>query len=206
MNKEIVVQTWLWRGIEYFYLGFKLDRNWDYFQPFFDYMGIELFGKAYILAESSPEYEGLGNKEAKIKIDKIAKRYRHGLSRILKNINDFMGQNNINKILSQDFDGYTGKQIVKILEAGYIETRYPVPTSISDEYPIEGTDMHWLPLYSSGLSKFAYSIGREILSVLKAKFNVSIKKSEIEKLILVEEAGARFCRLFFKDNIADYVI
>ncbi len=206
MDKQIVAHAWLWSGIENLYLGFKLDGHWQHYQPFFDYMGIELFGKAFILAELSSEYESLKDQEAKHRIDKIAKDYSHDLECILDKVNNFMGQDNINKILSCSFDSFTGNQLVRVLQAGYIETRYPVPISIANEFPIEGTDMHWLPLYSSGISKFSYSIGREILSVLKSKFNIGIKKSEIERIILPEEAGVRFCRLFFDNDISSYTI
>ena len=122
MDKQIVVHAWLWRAIESLYLGFKLNGPWQHYQPFFDYMGIELFGKGFILAEVSSEYESLKDQEAKYKIDKIARELHHDLKCILDKVNNFMGKDNINKILSCDFDSFTGAQIVKILEAGYIET------------------------------------------------------------------------------------
>ena len=170
-------------------------------------MGIELLGKAFILAELSSEYESLKDQEAKHKIDEIAKDIGHDLKSIFEKVNNFMGQDKINQILGCDFDSFTGNQFVRVLEAGYIEARYPVPVSIAHEFPLEGRPgIYWQPLSSSGLSKFSFSIGREILSVLKSKFNIGIKKSEIERIILPEEVGVRFCRLFFDNDISRYTI
>ncbi|MBI5123199.1 hypothetical protein HZA75_05060 [Candidatus Roizmanbacteria bacterium] len=205
MDREIVVQTWLWRGIEDFYLAFALDEgHWRHYQPLFNYMGLEMFCKAYILAERHSEYKVANDQDAKRKIDKIAKNYSHGLRKMLLEINNLIGDNKVNNLISADYDSFTGDQIINVLEAAYIEIRYPVPEPISKKFPIEGTNLHWYPLLSSGLSKFAYSVGREILCSLKNKFGINISKNEIEKCILVEESGIRFCRLFFNDTIEKY--
>lgn len=205
MDKKIAVSIWLSRGIEMFYLGFKLDGYWDYYQPFFDYMGLELFGKAYILAFKATEYETLSFQPAKQKIEEITKSYGHDLKVILRAVTDFLGVT-VNDLLTRDFDGYSGNQIVDILKAGFFEIRYPVANPISNRFPIKGTDMHWLPLRSSGLNKFAYSVAREILYDLKKRFKIGITKSEIERHILAENSGVRFCRLFFNDTIEKYTI
>ena len=66
MDKQIVVQAWLWRSIEHFYLGFMIEEwRWRRYEPFFDYLGLELICKAYILAERSLEYESLDFQSAK---------------------------------------------------------------------------------------------------------------------------------------------
>lgn len=208
MDKQIVVQTWLWRGIEHFYLAFILEENkWRHYQPLFDYMGLEMFCKAYILTERASEYENLNDQALKNKVNEIAKHCGHNLRKMLENINNYIGANKIGHLLSTNYDSdnFTGNQLVDVLEAAYIESRYPVPKSISDKFPIEGTNLHWYPLLFSGLSKFAYSIGREILYSLKTKFKIGIPKTEIDKSILIEESGVRFCRLFFKDDIEKYV-
>lgn len=206
MDKQIVVRTWLWRGIEHFYLAFVLDEGrWRHYQPLFNYMGLEMFCKSYILAEKHSEYESLNEEASKQKIDKIAKGCGHNLREMLNNINQLICGNKINNLLSLDFDGYTGVQIVGVLEAAYVETRYPVPRPISEKFPIEGTNLNWYPLLSSGLSKFAYAICREILLSLKSRFNITVKKIDIDKSILDEESGIRFCRLFFNNAIESYV-
>lgn len=207
MDKHIVVQTWLWRGIEHFYLGFMVEEwRWRRYEPFFDYLGLELFCKAYLLAERSSEYKRLDFQKAKHKIDKIARSLRHGLGEMLKEIDRLIGGNKISKLINADYDGYAGKRIVIVLEAAYFESRYPMPESISKKFPIKGTNLCWYPLLSSGLSKFAYAVGRELLYVLKSKDSIGIPKAEIEKAILVSDIGERFCRSFFQGNIEKYVI
>lgn len=209
MDKQIVVQAWLWRGVEHFYLAFILEEErWRHYQPLFDYMGLEMFCKAYILAERASEYESLNDQASKHKIDKIAKSCGHNLREMLEKINNSIGTNKIVHLLSANYDSddFTGNQIVDVLEAAYIETRYPVSKSISKKFPIKGTNLCWYPLLFSGLSKFAYAVSRGILYSLKSNFNVSVKKIDIDKSILIEESGVRFCRLFFNDDIERYTI
>jgi len=208
ITKEIVVETWLCRGLEQIHLAFDLGEGpWQHYEPFFDYMAVEIFCKAYILAKRSSEYEDLKDDMAiKTKVNKITKCCSHNLSEMLNELNESIGDNKVNHVLSADFDSFTGRQIIEVLEGGYIECRYPVPQSISQKFPIEGTDMHWDPLFSSGLEKFVRAIGREVLISLKTKSNVGIPRSYIDQTVLNKRSGERFCRLFFEDNIDKYTI
>ena len=204
----MIIETWLSRGLEQIHLAFDLGEGpWLDYAPFFDYMALELFCKAYIIAQRSPEFEGLKeNKARREKADQIAKSCSHNLSEMLNKLNGIIGDNKIDHILSTDFDGFTGHNIVKVLKAGYCECRYPMPKSISQKFPIEGTDMHWSPLYSSGLEKFVRAIGREVLKSLKTKFNLGIPRSYIDRVVLSKQSGGRFCRLFFGEKIDEFTL
>lgn len=197
MDKQRAVKAWLRRGLEHFYLAFILgeEKRWRHYQPFFDYMGLEVFCKAYHLCERSSEYETLNDEEARQKINEIAKGYSHGLKSMLEEINRLLGDNKINHLLSNIYDSISGSQAVEILESAYLVARYPMP-----ELPIEEA----LPHLFSGPIKFAYAVGREILYALKTKFDISIS-NEINDFILKEETGQRFCHLFFNDNIQKYI-
>jgi hypothetical protein len=77
-----------------------------------------------------------------------------------------LGAANIPQILDQDWDGYLGKDLVEAAYAGYMESRYPVPVPISNNFPIsvpdtapvEYTGFTHDPLSSSGITKFIYAI------------------------------------------------
>ena len=208
LNKQIVVETWLCRGLEQMHVAFDLDEGpWLHYEPFFDYMALELFCKAYVLAQKASEFEGLKNDlEIKRKVDKIARACSHDLAQMLSELNNAIGDNRINHILSSNFDSFTGADIVKVLKAAYLECRYPVPESISQKFPIEGTDMHWNPLYSSGLQKFVRAVGREVLLSLKTKFGLGIVRSYIDRVVLSKPSGERFCKLFFEDTIDEFIL
>jgi len=62
LTKNIIVETWLCRGLEQMHLAFDLEEGpWLCYEPFFDYMALELFCKAYVLAYKASEFEELKN-------------------------------------------------------------------------------------------------------------------------------------------------
>jgi len=205
LDKQTVIETWLSRALEHLHLAFDLaDGPWVRYEPFFVYMGLELLCKAYLLAEKFSEFEGLEDQKLKDKVDKIARSFSHGLSAMINELDTHIGDNRIRNVLSQEFDGYTGQQIVKVLESAYTECRYPVPKTVSQRFPINGTDMCWYPLLSSGLAKFGRVIGREALRSIKTRFGVGITSAYI-KSVRSKESGERFCRLFFEDKLDEFL-
>ncbi|MCQ9206433.1 MAG: hypothetical protein NG740_00910 [Omnitrophica bacterium] len=207
MNKEIVVGTWLWAGFEHFFVGFLLEeQNWNIHSTFFCCMGLECFCKAYILACRSTDYEHLNFNEAKGKIDNIARSLSHKLREMLMKMDELNKDIEIASTFKQDFDGYKGEQLVDVLEAAYNESRYPVSSSISSKYPMSGTELFLNPLRSSGIAKFSYSIGRQILLALKNKYTVGITEKVINVRTLSRGEGNRFCNLFFANEMDKYVM
>lgn len=207
MNKEAVVGTWLWAGFEHFFAGFLLEGcGWDIHSSFFNFMGLECFCKAHILAYRSTCYEHIGFSEAKDKIDKIAKKMSHDLRKMLTDVDRLNKENKIESLLVQNFDSYTGNQLVDVLEAAYNESRYPVSKSISSKYPIGGTELFLNPLRSSGISKFSYTVAREILLSLKNRYTIGISRKDIDVQILSKKEGKRFCNLFFSNEMDGYIV
>ena len=49
LTKEIVVLTWLQRGIEDLFFAFRVQGSFVRYSPFFNYMGLELICKSYLL-------------------------------------------------------------------------------------------------------------------------------------------------------------
>lgn len=208
LNKETAVKTWLSRGFHHFHLAFELgDGKWFTYVPYFDALGLEIFAKAYFIAQRSAEFEELNFQEAKKKIDLIAKSYNHKFKKLFEDLNTAVGGNKIQNLLDTRFDGFKGDRICEVLMAANIEIRYPVPTSISDSFPIAGTNMTWDPLMSSGVSKFSYTVSREILASMKTQYGLGISKSDVDAFIAgAEESGERFCRLFLNDEPDKYLV
>jgi hypothetical protein len=209
LTNQTVIKTWLWQGLNHFYLAFELgEGKWLSYQPYFDALGLEVFAKTYFIAKRSEEFDGLSFEDAKVKIDVIARQHSHNLKNLLNALNSSIGENKIQHLLSSNFDGFSGSQICEVLMAANNEIRYPVPKPISENFPIEGTDMAWYPLMSSGLSKFAYAVSREIMFALKHTYGLGMSKSDMQPSILTQTEGAeaRFCRLFFNNEPGRYLI
>lgn len=208
LDKNTAVKTWLSRGFHHFHLAFELNEGrWFTYVPYFDALGLEIFAKAYFIAQRSAEFEELNSQEAKKKIDSIARAYNHKFKILLGDLNAAVGGNKIQNLLGARFDSFEGDRICEVLMAANTEIRYPVPTSISNSFPIAGTNMTWDPLMSSGVSKFAYSVSREILASMKAQYGLGINKADVENFIIgAEESGVRFCRLFFNDEPDKFLI
>lgn len=198
LTKEIVVYAWFFSGLRDLFFAFQTDSQFRY-EPFLNTMGFEKICKAYLLAENSFEYENLENDEAKQKINSLAKKWGHNLKRMVNKIKKGINDPKLENMINQNFDGYTGKQLIKVMQAAYLECRYPVPKHIHEKFPIKGkSDMYWEPICSSGIEKFCFVFTRTIVIHLKEKFNISISKDEFDKII-TGEAGVRFCNLFLKD-------
>jgi hypothetical protein len=107
LDRKLVVITYLMRGIEDFFVAFsKFDESFSRYAAFFNAMGFEMVTKAYLLATKSCEYEGLGRREADSKIDEIAKRtWGHDVHKLTKSIKEVIGEEKIQSILDQKYDG-----------------------------------------------------------------------------------------------------
>jgi len=198
LDKEIVVSTWFFSGLEDLFFAFQIGSHIRY-QSFLNTMGFEKICKAYLLAENSFEYENLERREAKKKINSLAICWRHNLEYMINKISKSVNNQELENLTNQDFDGYTGKQIIKTMEAAYLECRYPVPKYIHEEFPINGKpDKYQDPIASSGIEKFCWAFTRKIIIYLKKRFDISIPKDEFSRIITGKD-GERFCNLFLQD-------
>jgi hypothetical protein len=78
-----------------------------------------------------------------------------------------------------------------------VECRYPVPEPISKKFPIPGSKgLSRDPILSTGLTKFSYTVAREILSYIKDDFSIEVPQGFLETLIPKSEF-LRFSNLFF---------
>jgi len=206
LDRELVVITYLMRGIEDFFVAFsKFDESFSRYEPFFNSMGFEMVTKAYLLATRASEYEGLERREAVRKIDEIAKSMGHNVYQLTESIKEFIGEEKIQSILDQKYDGFTGSQFLDVLKAAYLESRYPVPDPIHEKFPADESGLrYWDPLNSSGLHKFCYAFCREVLRSLKSDFGITLTDSLLAERVY-GEASVRFCNLFFGENKRDFV-
>lgn len=201
LTREDVVLAWLRRSISDFFFAFKISGSFVRYGPFFNYMGFELVCKSYLLGCRASDYESLPFQKALRKVDQIAKKeLAHKLSDIIDDIRQRKPSGNIAELLSKNFDGFSGADLVRTLESVYLECRYPVPEPISWQFPIKGKKrMFYDPVYSSGLSKFCYATAREVLVYIRDDFSIKVPRTFLESL-RPKKTYSRFRNLFFKDQ------
>ncbi len=164
---------------------------------------LEVFGDNFL--KILPILQQSQDNKAKEKINSLAKGWGHDLEEMINKIAGSIGNQIIENITSQSFDGYTGKQLIKVMQAAYLECRYPVPRHIHEEFPVNGKpDMYWEPIASSGIEKFCFTFTRTIITHLKEKFDILIPEDSFNE-ILNGEAGVRFRNLFLKDTPDDFL-
>ena len=201
LTREEVVFEWLQMSISDLFFAFKIDDSFVRYAPFFNAMGFELMCKAYLLGCRASDYETLPIQKGFRKVDQIAKKeLSHKLSDIIDDIKNRKPSGQIPRLLSDNFDGFSGSDFVNTLESAYLECRYPVPKQIYKKFPIEGMKrMYRNPIYSSGLRKFCYSIAREILTYISDDFSIKVSRTFLDTL-RPKTTCRRFRRLFFADH------
>ena len=202
-----VVLDWLTMGIEDFFLSFRVGEldKFSRHKPFLNAMGLEMFCKGYLLAVKRREFEGLAIEEAKGKVNDLAKEMRHKVGFLVEEIKDYIGQGKVQLMLDKKYDvidenvGLTGAIILEAIEKSYLECRYPVPKPFYRKFPVSklkgSYKAYWDTVNSSGLHEFCYELGREILTDLKAKFDIEIPQSWWNQHIVGDE-GRRFENIF----------
>lgn len=204
LTKENVICAWFFSGLRDLFFAFQIDSPFRY-EPFMNTMGFEKICKSYLLAENSFVYENLEDKEVMEKIDSLAKKWGHDLKGMVKNIKNSIVSQAIESVTSGVYDGYTGKDLIEVMQAAYLECRYPVPKHIHEKFPIKGKPgMNWEPIASSGIEKFCFAFTRKVIIKLKEEFNVPIPKERFNEII-TGEAGVRFCNLFLKDTPDEFL-
>ena len=207
LDRHIVVLTWLLRGIEDLFVAFsKFDQSFSRYRSFLNAMGFEMIAKAYIFAMCPNEYEGLQENQAIFKIDELGRKYGHDPKKLIELIEVSIGEDKMAKILKTNYDGFNGHQFLDVIKAAYLESRYPVPNPIHENFPHpKYKNLYWEPLFSSGLEKFCFAFSREVILSLKDDFGISLTTSMLQERV-AGEAATRFYNLFFEGRINDYVL
>ncbi len=197
MDRKLVAQTWVFRGLCDLYFGFDTeDERFSDNALFSEIMGLEKFLKAILLFNCHDEYEELPPEESAKKLNELAKRYGHNI-KLMMRLATKAGLGDLNRIKETDFDGYAGRDLVRAVTAGYMETRYPVPRPISDTFPIKGTELTWDPLSSSGISKFIRGVCKACFLYLSASVDFSSVLAQFDARYSGKESLPRFKNLLW---------
>lgn len=200
LDRKRVAETWLLRGLSDLLFAFDCDNpEFEYNARFSEIMGLEKFLKAVLLYQHHTEYEKLSKDEARQKLNKMAMGYGHKFNKMLKELTD-AGLHNIAQIRQNDYDGYNGDQLVQAVEKGYMETRYPVPTMVSDKFTIsvEDTDFTHDPLSSSGITKFMYAICNTCFYELSQKVDFTDMLNQFREKFENTDSFSRFNDSFWE--------
>jgi hypothetical protein len=211
MKRIEVAGEWIYSAISDFYFAFSIqDTKFRRYATFFDIMAVEKICKGILLFHNDAIYKQLPSQLAKQKIEEEVKiRWGHNLKKMLKDIDAIIGSQKVDSILSVSFDGFTGRQFVKVIEKGYMESRYPTANPIYRLFPIKstsgGSKLFFDPLESSGLHKFAYRLSQEILLYLKGVTAFPRLRSSVKQLVGKGDTGRPFTNLFFQRNLKKYL-
>jgi len=208
ITRDNVVATWYMRGLESYLAAFSIPSFMPRFRfkSFLYIVGLELITKSYLLAKNAEEYDDLEVVEGKIKVNRMMKKRGHYLIEMAEVIREDSGDREFASLLDSKFmaSSDNGLGLLKVMEAGYRECRYPVPKEISEDYPVEGVEnARWLPLESTDIQNFAFVYAREILRLLKEKYKIQIPVQRYHSIIQ-GDLGMRFSGLFLTGRTWSY--
>ena len=202
INKQKVAQTWIFYGLKDFYISFEFEdaNKWHEYSTFFCHQGLEKICKAYLLLIEALQYENLTGKQALDRVDKIARGFGHELQKLLGLLclKGVLSSTDI----SQKYEGFTGEELIKILEKAYIESRYPVPEPIHRKYPVKTNSslkMSQDPIRMTAPIKISRKIALKILVKIKSDFSIIIPQKKASSKI-ADKDWKRFCNIFFGEN------
>lgn len=198
MNRHRVAKIWIYRGLCDLFFAFDSDDvAFEDNARFSEIMGLEKFLKAALLFERHEEYEALPLAEARTKLNKMATGLGHKFAEMIDQLAK-NGLTDVERIKQSDFDGYAGAQLIHAVEAGYMETRYPVPKLVSDRFPIEGTDFTHDPLSSSGITNFIYALCNACFCWLASNVDFTEMRNQFRNTFQHRESFSRFNNLFWE--------
>lgn len=197
VTRQVAVETWLKRGLSDFVVQFVPLDHWEEYQSFFIHQGLEKVCKAYLIGKNASSYEHLTVDDARREIDRLARSFCHRLSELVDQVGQYVS--GLDAVVGQRYDGYPGGKVLEVLEAGYLESRYPVGEPIHSRFPIPNTNpqLYWEPLLSSSLEKCAFAVSRTITEAAKRDFSVNLPIENPYRGKLSDHDWERFSRLFF---------
>ena len=199
MDKVRLIQNWAVAGIKDFYISFEFEseNKWHEYSTFFCAQGLEKISKAYILARSASSWEHLPEDKGSVHVNKMAEQLGHNL-RVLLNCLQSRGV-----LPVQGRSGsYSQGELIGILEAAYIEVRYPFPKNsrVHRRFPSsKGKKGFADPLKETAPIKYARSAARAVLRSIESEFSIGISKDKtcISNRI-PDEYWVRFQKIFFE--------
>jgi hypothetical protein len=198
MNREHVAKTWTFRGLSDLFFAFDNDDvAFEDNAVFSEIMGLEKFLKAVLLYQRHAEYELLEHKEARVKLNIMAMNIGHRFDTMLTSLSDG-GLQDVDQIKRMTFDGYEGSKLIYAVEKGYMETRYPVPEPVSDNFPIAETGFTHDPLSSSGITKFIYALCNACFYELSRKVDFKDMLGQFREVFQHRESFTRFNNCFWE--------
>jgi len=206
MDREKVARAWVWSSLEDLFFGFIIE-----FEPhrpykiFNEILSLEKILKALLLYYDGSKYETVNEEQSKKIIEKLARRYGHGIKKMVEKASNYLGKSAIDNLNSNDFDGFSGADLICALEAGYMESRYPTLKPIHEQFKIGVLDIYRDPLCSSGTTKFVYAINKLALLHLKLKLDLSSVKNRFKETYDHMEETQRFINLAFDGSLDLYL-
>lgn len=194
MDSKHTAETWLFYGVCDLYFSFHTeDFTFDCHSAFSGIMALEKHLKGALLLRRGDEYSSLQENKAKSKVQSIAKGYGHDFEKMISSCNDYFGGNALGDLVSQDYDGYKGSELVKVLGDSYMETRYPATIQVSSSFPVGKKEgIYYNPLSSPGLHHFIFAICEFVVVTLSPAIDVQKLLSNVTQQYNHLESFSRF--------------
>ena len=117
--------------------------------------------------------------------------------KMISSCNEYFGEDALEGIVSEDYDGYKGSELVKVLRNSYMETRYPTTTQVYSSFPIDKKEgIYHNPLNSSGLHHFIFAICEFLVVALLPAIDVQKLLSNVTQQYNHLESFSRFKNLY----------
>lgn len=200
MDRARVAQTWVYHGLYDLFFGFETeDPAFEDHAVFHEIMGMEKFLKAALLYHRHPEYESLSTGEAKQKLNKLAQGLSHKFTLMFQEFGA-LAPTEASRLRTRNWGGsFTGDALINALTIGYTETRYPVPRSASESFPIGDTGFLHDPLGSSSTTEFIYATCNACYAHLAAQVDFNKMKSDFaHRFEHKAESLQRFYNVFWE--------
>ena len=198
MNIAHTSETWLFYGMcDLFFALHTEEWVFDYHSAFSGIMALEKHLKATIILSRGNEFSSLEEGRAKAKVQAIAKEYSHNFEKMISSCNEYFGDDQFSNLINQNYDGYNGNELCKVLRDSYMETRYPTTTQVSQEFPIdENEGIYHNPLGSSGLHKLIFSVCEFVIVNLSSAIDEDKLLRNVTQQYSHLESFSRFKNLY----------
>lgn len=204
MSIEHESETWFFYGICDLYFSFHSDEwVFDYHSAFFAIMALEKHLKAYLIYSRKNEFKSLNEKQEMDKALEIARSYSHNFVKMTEEVENLIPNNAFTKLLDKNHDGYNGRELVKVLQKAYMETRYPTNQNVSLSFPVGDPGMYHNPLVSSGLHHFIQSCCICLVSNLETFIDMHKLLDNVQRQYKHLEPFNRFKNIYLQGNWPD---
>lgn len=162
-------------------------------------MAAEKHLKAVLISAKYKEIEKLSTLDEKInEVDTLAISYSHNFKKMIKDVDNLFKQKFNEKLLPKKFDTYNSELLVKTMNEGYKETRYPVQKSTARHYKFEQSEnIYHDPLGSTFFHDFLVLICEKCWEYLAAnKLNLNEILNRFEANYSENEDFGQFKQLY----------